>query len=285
MGKFNDYMQFTLESALQTVYERQQKGHPLFYRALPQEASKIVREYYRRQLSIPEINVEEVVLKNDCGTLISTGYKRVVIGDYGAYIEFTERQVEKKNISTKWQGPQNSSASYIWYQTNDASQTKIYLQQRRVQYADYIPGMYYVSPEDVFVERILTAECMNWRLFARIASPQHLLEAKRASGGEVIGNPINKLFAKEGQWICRNPENGHTWICHDQNFGSLYRPMFVEKTQHQTKKKIRKPKNEQKPTNRKKLNAAESNNAVSEADLGPLFTAETGENNDVKQSE
>jgi hypothetical protein len=28
--------------------------------------------------------------------------------------------------------------------------------------------------------------------------------------------------AKKGEWICRNPENGHMWVCSDQGFSQLY---------------------------------------------------------------
>jgi hypothetical protein len=269
-------MEFTLETALQTMYERQQKGDPLFYRPLPGEASKIVREYYRtalRRMAISEHGCDEsMVLKNDCGTVIARGYRRVVVGDYGAYIEFTKNQLIQDSIAPKWPGEQKKEVSYIWYQTKDASQTKVYLQQHKVQYADYRPGMYYVAPDDVFIEQVIDAASKEWRAFKRVECQQHGLEAKRAAGGEVVGDPINKEFAKENQWLCRNPENGHTWVCGDQNFRLLYRLTVDDGSIPQPKKKTRKQRGNQAGKGRKKLNEAAVEAASAES--GPLFSAD-----------
>lgn len=261
-------MQFTLETALEVVRERQQKGHPQFYRPLVKEASQLVKGFYRRRLSIPEHNAEDVILKNDSGTVVATGYRRVVIGDYGAFVEVTPAQISKENISPRFQGEQSTSASYIWHQTNDVSKTKIYLQQHTVQYADYIPGMYYISPEDVFIERVQTA-VSEWKQFTRIDHPQHQLEAKRALGGEPVGDDRNPQFAVEGQWLCRNPENNHMWTMGDKSFGLLYKPLTREKLDSKAKKKMRKNKSEQKAS-RKKLNESEQRPSDVD-DLGPLF--------------
>ena len=263
-------MEFTLESALQMADERQQKGHPLFYRQLPGEASKIAREYYRmrlRQMAISEHGADDVILKNDCGTVVSKGYRRVVVGDYGAYIEFTQKQLIQASIAPKWAGTQSKDASYIWHETTDASKTKIYLQQRRVQYADYVPRMYYVSPDDIFVEQFIDAASREWRVFKRIASPQHTLEAKRAAGGEAVGHPDFKAVAKKDQWICRNPENGHVWTCKDSYFGLLYRLAVGDGTDPKPKKRARK---NQASKGRKKLNEA-AMETPPENDCGPLF--------------
>lgn len=258
-------MLHTLESALETVRERQQKGNPLFYRPLPKEASEIVREHYRRQLSVPEFGGgEEVVLKNECGTVIATGYGQVIIGDYGAFIEFAPEQLVKENVKPKFPGPQKKDASYLWYETTDAAQTKVYLQQHRVTYAKYSPGRYYVSPDDVFVER--TGTNSEWRLFTRISHPTHTLEAKRAMGGESYGHEDFKLTARPGEWLCRNPENGYVWTCEDRNFGILYKPIFDGK--HAPEPKAKKARGETK--NRKKLAEAAAAQTAQE-DNGPLF--------------
>lgn len=262
-------MLHTLESALEMVQERQQKGHPLFYRALPKEASEIVREYYRRQLSIPEFGGgEEVVLKNECGTTIATGYTQVIIGDYGAFVEFVQEQLIKDNVKPKFPGPQKKDASYLWYETKDAANTKVYLQQHRVTYAKYSPGRYYVSPDDVFVERVGILD--EWRRFTRITHPTHTLEAKRALGGESYGHEDFDLTARPGEWLCRNPENGHVWTCEDRNFGILYKPAWGER--HPKEPRAKKPRGETK--NRKKLAEAAAAQAATQTvpeDNGPLF--------------
>lgn len=265
-------LQEDLQEALEMVRERQQKDHPAFYRPLPKKESKLVRPYYRQNLKIPEFGGgEDVVLKNECGTIVSTGYKRVIIGDYGAFVEFSPDQLVKESIGPKFPGPQRKDVSYLWYETKDAANTKIYLQQRRVLYAEYSVGMYYVSPDDVFLER--TGTDTEWRPFTRIAHIQHTLEARRATGGEPYGNPDHKLTAIPGQWLCRNPENGHTWVCEDQNFGSLYRPPLNDRRQKEPKAK--KPRGESK--NRKKIAEAASNQEAT--NYGPLFESPTTDRN------
>lgn len=265
-------MEFTLETALGMVDERQQKGHPLFYRPLPKEASAIVREHYTRalrQTRISETGCDDpVVLKNDCGTVIATGYRRVVVGDYGAYVEFTKDQLVKDAISPKWPGDQRKDAAYIWCETKDTSRTKVYLQQHAVQYASYKPGMYYVSPDDIFIEQVFDEASKEWREFTRVSVPQHTFEARRSPGGEVIGNPGNGLFTKEHQWFCRNPQNGHTWACSDDSFWMLYR-LVAEDGLNRHKKKPRKKR----PAahSRKKLNEATVDTSLT-GDCGPLFS-------------
>jgi hypothetical protein len=266
-------MSFTLETALQEATDRQQRGHPAFYRSLPKEASEMVREHYRsrlRQMAISEHGCDDaIVLKNDCGTIIAKGYRRVVIGDYGAYVEFTKDQIVKDSVSPKWSGEQNKDASYIWYETTDAAKTKIYFQQHKVQYADYRTGMYYVSPDDVFIEQFISEASKEWREFRRIASPQHLLEAKRAAGGEAIGLSDHKIFAKTNQWICRNPSNGHVWSCNDNDFRLLYKLVTDDGTEPRSRKK---PGKRRSNPGRKKLNeAAAETTTPAEGDCGPLF--------------
>lgn len=60
----------------------------------------------------------------------------------------------------------------------------------------------------------------EWLPCYRIAQASSKFEAKRAKGGEKVG--FGTMFAKSGEWICRNPENGHTWVCSDEGFEQLY---------------------------------------------------------------
>lgn len=46
-----------------------------------------------------------------------------------------------------------------------------------------------------------------------------------AAGGEPYGNPRMKYRAKKGQWICRNPKNGHCWIMDDEGMFEFYTPL------------------------------------------------------------
>lgn len=92
------------------------------------------------------------------GTLIAKGYNRIVIGDYGAFVEFTSEQAVKSNMIVqpgqeyRITDPRFSErVKYFWYTAKDDSGVKIYFQQKTVTYADYLPGMYYVSPYELQV--------------------------------------------------------------------------------------------------------------------------------------
>jgi len=65
----------------------------------------------------------------------------------------------------------------------------------------------------------------NWRYFYRRTSTNHRLEAKIAAGGESYGHSNHTLTAKKGQWLCRNPENQHTWVMSEVGMEELYRPV------------------------------------------------------------
>lgn len=90
------------------------------------------------------------------GTLIACGYSRIVVGDYGAFIEFSPKQAVHKNIVIK-RGQEYrvnderyaKNIKYHWLTAADKSDCKIYYQIKTVEYADYKPKMYYVSPYDV----------------------------------------------------------------------------------------------------------------------------------------
>lgn len=94
------------------------------------------------------------------GTLIATGYNRVVIGDYGAFVEFDKTQVVSQNIKVKagqeyrYNDEQYSkNVKYFWLTAKDNSDCKIYFQKKTVDYADYKVEMFYISPYEVKTER------------------------------------------------------------------------------------------------------------------------------------
>lgn len=120
------------------------------YIPLPEDESKLVREFYAEQIPIP-LDGGDLYFHNEAGTLISKGYNRIVVGDYGPFIEFTKKQIMAKNIKKKWPGKQNKSGmKYIWCETRDQEKTKIYFQLEKVPYADYKPDYIYVDPRLVF---------------------------------------------------------------------------------------------------------------------------------------
>lgn len=92
------------------------------------------------------------------GTLLCKGYRRLVIGDYGAFIEITPEQICEDALRCKpgqeyrYQDERFAgNVKYIWLTAKDRSNCKIYFQKKRVSYADYIPGFYYISPYEVDV--------------------------------------------------------------------------------------------------------------------------------------
>jgi len=126
------------------------------YKPLTDGLSESCREYYKQ--NIPNyLSIEgnsNQKLYSDKGTLICDGYDRIVIGDYGAYIEFNDNQAIKNNFVVK-EGqeyrfqPRYSNVKYYWLTTIDNSDCKIYLQRNTVRYADYIPGKFYISVYEV----------------------------------------------------------------------------------------------------------------------------------------
>lgn len=118
-----------------------------------------VREKYEENL--PEWCKDEeskkAVFYSADGTQVCIGYNRVVIGDYGAFIEIRPEQMCMDNIQCK-KGQEYRindkryacNVKYHWLTPKDHSDCKIYYQQKEVSYADYKAGMYYISPYEMF---------------------------------------------------------------------------------------------------------------------------------------
>lgn len=95
-------------------------------------------------------------------TRVAYGYRRIVIGDYGAFVEIEPKQIEMLTLKLApgeeyrvYDERYSAHVKYHWYTTIVPAQIKLYYQQRTVEYADYIPGMWYVSVYEVFPERAL----------------------------------------------------------------------------------------------------------------------------------
>lgn len=121
------------------------------YKPLPREVSLAVRAIYKAQL--PRILQEEEHLSffSPQGALLATGYNRVVVGDYGAYVEFLPEQVVRANIRLRWKIVTDKPVKYIWWEPIDGSNVKLYEQQDTVGYADYRVGCWYVAPSEVII--------------------------------------------------------------------------------------------------------------------------------------
>jgi hypothetical protein len=126
------------------------------YQPLPPVFSRRMRQFYRRVLPA-NLNQygDSVSLVDNSGNPICNGYRRIVIGDYGAYVEFEEHNIHpdaglRVQLGQEFRDNGRYNCKYSWL-TNAAGHVKIYLQKERVKYADYIPGLYYVHVDDVEV--------------------------------------------------------------------------------------------------------------------------------------
>ena len=104
---------------------------------------------------IPEFGNPETKFYSANGTLLATGYIRIVIGERGAYVEFAPEHMCFCNLhippEQKWR-LQGEVAYYIEYRTQDDANVKVYEQRRTVGYADYKIGMFYIAPGDVVIK-------------------------------------------------------------------------------------------------------------------------------------
>lgn len=103
------------------------------------------------------------------GQPFATGYNRVVYGDHGPYIEFNPAHITS-DLQNKFQGPGKPDRYYDWQFPTGEPDVKVYRQLRDVHglpnaprrddglpsrfnraegYADYRPGMIYVSPDQL----------------------------------------------------------------------------------------------------------------------------------------
>lgn len=112
-----------------------------------------VREIYRRNLpNWCKMEGDTVQLRTKHGTPLMKGYDRVVIGDYGPFIETSPDKMYRQYVRVKsgekyrMTDPQYANCKYVWLTATDESGVKIYFQKHTVDYADYVPGKIYVSP-------------------------------------------------------------------------------------------------------------------------------------------
>lgn len=129
------------------------------YRKLPEELSKRVKDLYRKALPFDYTLGENFLkIKDKSGRIISNGYSRIVIGDYGAFIEIPKDKMVLQNVYIPREQVYRTtpryinSVKYLWYTSYGDNNVKIYQQLRGVSYADYKPNMWYISPYEVTLE-------------------------------------------------------------------------------------------------------------------------------------
>lgn len=101
--------------------------------------------------------------------LIARKYERVVIGDYGAYVEIDKKDLlvdliippkQEWRIDRDYIMNRGLNVKYIWYEYKGR---KVYLQTNTVTYADYKPGYYYISV--LYFDLIEKKDCIKYRCF------------------------------------------------------------------------------------------------------------------------
>ena len=123
------------------------------YKPLPSDLSDKYRRFYTE--NIPDfLNIDgggKLFTKN--GTVICDKYERIVIGDYGAFVEYSTPSsdyiIEPGQEYRVNDDRYAKNVKYVWLTVDDGSNIKIYHQKRGVTYADYKPNMYYVSVHEV----------------------------------------------------------------------------------------------------------------------------------------
>lgn len=128
------------------------------YKPLPPLISKIQRQEYEDNLPEYWKNYKEGNIYTLDGVLIATGLtdRKYVCGDYGIFLEIDNQSIVKQNIVIKKgqeyriNDPKYSEhVKYQWFCPKSGMDAKLYFQQKGVTYADYKPGMWYVSPYEV----------------------------------------------------------------------------------------------------------------------------------------
>lgn len=125
------------------------------YKKLPDDLSEKYRQFFIENIPDGLFLNGGGALKTIKGRTICDSYRRIVVGDYGAFIEFDSPHDDSSFVIAPGQEYRvnderySRNVKYIWLTINDGSRVKIYHQKRSVTYADYLPGMYYVSVYEV----------------------------------------------------------------------------------------------------------------------------------------
>ncbi|MBO5969959.1 MAG: hypothetical protein J6S14_15835 [Clostridia bacterium] len=136
----------SIESDLADLYK---------YKKLPDWLSQFYRDLFSKNVPyFLAVKDGPVCLHTIRGTVISNDFDRVVIGDYGAFVEFSvpaepDLFITQPGQEYREKPPYRDNVKYLWLTVDDDSGIKIYKQLRGVTYADYKPGKYYVSVHEV----------------------------------------------------------------------------------------------------------------------------------------
>src|SRR5208337_5671125 len=111
-----------------------------------------MRTDYRERVKLPPFCTpadEQLEFRTMTGLILARGYVRVEFGGRGPYIEFSPCQIVHeaiKHVGAKW-------VQYSEFRSTDAGKVKLYFQKQKVDYANYVPGMWYISPFDLTTDK------------------------------------------------------------------------------------------------------------------------------------
>ena len=130
-----------VEDILYLLETRREKGSEYFYKPLDRRRSRVIRQWYTEQLpSWCQCEGGAETLSTS-GVVVANGYTRVVIGDYGAFVEFTLDQASEETKAAAARS--TGGRKYNWLTVGHA---KVYYQLATVAYADYKPNHLYIDP-------------------------------------------------------------------------------------------------------------------------------------------
>ena len=129
------------------------------YKPLPPDISAKQRKLYLAELPL-EWNIcgnDNCEIYDIYYNLVARGYSRIVIGDYGAFVEIPLDKMILNDIIVKPGEEYRFKADYInvkyhWYCLKQNHDIKIYYQKHTVAYADYKPEMFYISPYELHIK-------------------------------------------------------------------------------------------------------------------------------------
>ncbi len=96
-------------------------------------------------------NSSTIFTSTKSNEIIAVGYKRLVVGKRGSYVEFRKVDIHRDSLyipSKEKYRFFNDSVYYCEYRSKKDN-VKVYLQKRLVKYADYKIGFYYVSVNEI----------------------------------------------------------------------------------------------------------------------------------------
>ena len=128
---------------------------------LPEEERIAAREYFTQNIP-SHLNIQGGgALYADDGVQLCSSYNRIVVGDYGAYIEIDKIGIKKENLTLEfgqewrvYDVNEKDKVNFVWLTTKGyTSYIKVKYQKKPVHYADYKVGYYYVSVFDVISQK------------------------------------------------------------------------------------------------------------------------------------